>query len=278
MAGLRFGFVTCVQIGLDVMEEIYAVGGSLDLAVTLEDTQARKKSGRVFIDSFCEKRDIPLVKTRSVNDTAAVDAIQSKQIDWLFIIGWSQIASKEVLAAPTRGCIGMHPTLLPEGRGRASVSWAILKALPETGVTMFQLDEGVDTGPILAQKRIPLTMETDATHLYDAVLLAHRQLIRENWKPLATDSLTLRAQDPESGSYWPGRTPEDGEVLPTMTVSEALRLVRATTHPYPGAFWRSPAGIVRVWSARTGSPTLGPAFECRDGIIEAVSFTMESEA
>ena len=135
--GFRFGFVTCVQLGLDVMEEIYAVGGRLCLAMTLPDDVSATKSGRVFIDEFCSRRRIPLIKSRSVNDPEVVKAIVDSDIDWLFIIGWSQIARPTILNAPKEGCIGMHPTLLPEGRGRASIPWAILKGLDETGVTMF---------------------------------------------------------------------------------------------------------------------------------------------
>ena len=105
---LKFGFVTCVRLGLDVMEEIYGLGGTLSLAVTLPDDKARVKSGRVFIDTFCAERRIPLVKSPSVNDPAVVNAVLEHQLDWLFIIGWSQIARAATLSAPRQGCIGMH--------------------------------------------------------------------------------------------------------------------------------------------------------------------------
>ena len=143
---MKFGFVTCVELGLSCMEEIYAAGGELDLAITLHDDRAINKSGRVYLDDFCGARGIDLVKVRHINDSEAIEAIRSREIDWLFIIGWSQIAGPQVLAAPTHGVHGIHPTLLPEGRGRAPIPWAILKGLKETGVTLFKLDEGVDTG------------------------------------------------------------------------------------------------------------------------------------
>lgn len=201
---------------------------------------------------------------RHINGSEAVAAIQKHKLDRLFIIGWSQIASREVLAATTHGCVGMHPTLLPEGRGRASIPWAILKELSETGVTMFEMDEGVDTGPVL-------TSRTDTHHARHGcigaihlVLLAHRSLIRNNWTALSNGSIQPRRQDPAAGSTWPGRTPADGELLPSMNVDEALRLVRATTRPYPGAFWRTSSRTLRVWRARrfTGSST-NPRFGCR---------------
>src|SRR6266496_1733341 len=145
---MRFGFVTCVQLGLACMEEIYAAGGCLDLAITLRDELAQTKSGRIYLDKFCEERRIDLVKIKHVNDSQSIGAIKEKGLDWLFIIGWSQIAGPLVLDAPKRGVLGIHPTLLPAGRGRAPIPWAILKGLKQTGVTLFKLDAGIDTGPI----------------------------------------------------------------------------------------------------------------------------------
>ena len=271
---MRFGFVTCVQLGLDVMEEIYALGGDLHLVVSLPDSSAREKSGRVYVDDFCNDRGIALLKTPSINDPIVAETVLALDIDWLFIIGWSQIAGPEILSSPAGGCIGMHPTLLPEGRGRASIPWAIIKGLTSTGVTMFVLDSGVDTGPILAQVTIPLTPDTSATELYRDVQVAHRRLIRENWRNLVNDHLTPRRQGPEEGSFWPGRVPADGQLSSEMTVSEALRLVRATTHPYPGAYWMVGQQELRVWSAQSHANCGGPKFKCRDGIIEALDFTL----
>lgn len=277
MTSLRFGFVTCVQLGLDVMDEIYRAGGELHLAVTLSDGLATQKSGRVYLDHFTARHSISLIKVATVNETTVIDEVRRRRIDWLFIIGWSQIASVDVLHAPTFGCIGMHPTLLPEGRGRASIPWAILKQLPETGVTMFQLDEGVDTGPILGQFTIPLASDTNATELYQRVTEAHRLLIRSTWADLVEGRIQPQPQDPDEGTYWPGRTPEDGRLDNTMTVEEALRLVRATTHPYPGAFWVHGNEVVRVWEARkvTSTDQVGPSLRCVDGAIEAMRYDLE---
>lgn len=273
---MRFGFVTCVQLGLDVMSEIYAIGGELDLVITLEDDQAQSKSGRVWLDDFCSLRSITLFKSRSVNDPKVTKAIEEHAIDWLFIIGWSQIAAPETISASTKGCIGMHPTLLPEGRGRASIPWAILKGLDRTGVTMFQLDSGVDTGPVLASQEISLTEETTATTLYSQVLEAHRLLISRTWKALNEDSLKAVPQDPASGSTWPGRTPRDGEITAEMSVVEATALVRATTRPYPGAFWREDDRVVRVWGASTKKTSNNePTFTCHDGLLVARDFSVE---
>lgn len=273
---LKFGFVTCVQLGLDVMEEIYALGGKLSLAVTLPDDKASAKSGRVYIDAFCAERRIPLVKSPSVNDPSVVNAVFEHQLDWLFIIGWSQIAREPILNAPRLGCIGMHPSLLPEGRGRASIPWAILRGLTETGVTMFVLDQGVDTGPLLAATKILISPEMNSTRLYEDVQLAHRTLIREQWTSLSHGRVRAVPQDLEAGSTWPGRTPADGQIHSGMDADMALRLIRATTRPYPGAFWQAGDETIRAWAARrTSAAGTLPWFRCSNGLIEATEFDRE---
>jgi methionyl-tRNA formyltransferase len=192
---------------------------------------------------------VPLVKFRNVNDPAAVDAIRAAELDWLVIIGWSQIARAEVLAATRLGVLGMHPTLLPVGRGRAAIPWAILLGLKTTGVTLFKLDGGVDTGPIVAQVPVPIGPRETATSLYQRVNEAHRTLILDHWADIASGVLRLTPQDSTQASIWPGRTPEQGALTETMSVDEADRLIRAVTHPYPGAFIERDGRRLRVWAA-----------------------------
>jgi methionyl-tRNA formyltransferase len=247
---MKCAFVTSVQLGLSCMEEIYQVGGKLECVITLKDNLARSKSGRVYVDDFCNQHNIEIVKIRKVNDSEAIEAIQRHEIDWLFIIGWSQIAQREVLQAPKRGVLGMHPTLLPQGRGRAAIPWAIIKGLDKTGVTMFQLDEGVDTGPIVAQEVLPIAPDETATSLYHRVNEAHRKLMRRVWPDLVADRLVFQQQDESQATEWTGRTPEDGGIIQAMDCVSVDRLVRATTHPYPGAFLDYEGTRYRIWCGR----------------------------
>lgn len=266
---MRFGFVTCVQLGLSCMETIYAVGGRLEVALTLRDDCARRKSGRIYLDDFCSHVGLPLRKIAHINAPEAHEAIREAALDWLFIIGWSQIAAASILALPRQGVLGMHPTLLPEGRGRAAIPWAILKGLRETGVTLFKLDEGMDTGPIVAQTRIPLGPTTTATSLYAQVDEAHTRLMRDTYPRLQNGTATMVPQDESRASLWPGRAPADGEIDLTGSVWEAERLVRATTHPYPGAFFRRDGDVTRVWNAKVhASNPGGNALAFHDGWLE----------
>lgn len=277
---MKFGFVTCVRLGLACIEEIYSVGGELDLVVTLKDDLAVNKSGRVFVDEFCGEKSIDLVKVTHVNDAESIDAIRAREIDWLFIVGWSQIAGPDVLRAPKRGVLGIHPTLLPVGRGRAPIPWAILHGLTYTGVTLFKLDAGVDTGDIIAQEIIPLEPNETATTLYDKVNQAHQTIIRNVWNHLVADAITLQPQDEAKATVWPGRSPDNGRITADMTVEEVERLVRATTRPYPGAFVDEGDRKIRVWSGRVvddgvDGPISLPVIRLRNGLYEAIDYDVE---
>lgn len=258
MSAIRFGFVTCVQLGLSCMEAIYEVGGRLDLVVTLEDDQAVSKVGRVYPDAFCARNQIPLVKSRNINAAEVVDAVRAAAIDWLFVIGWSQIARAEILAAPTQGALGMHPSLLPVGRGRAAIPWAILKRLNQTGVTLFKLSDGVDTGDVVAQEVIPINSTTDAGLLYQAVDTAHVRLMKRAFPELTAGRLRAVEQDESLATYWPKRAEEDGLIDLAGSVHDAERLVRAVTRPYPGAFFLDDQGRkVIVWKAKLAEEMIG---------------------
>jgi len=266
---MRFGFVTCVELGLSCMEEIYSVGGELHLAITLKDEVAREKSGRIYLDDFSKKHNIKLLKCNNINDQEIVDTIIQYNIDWLFIIGWSQIAKENILSAPQRGVLGIHPTLLPIGRGRAPIPWPIIKGHKETGVTLFKLDKGVDTGPILQQIALPIVSNETATSLYSKVNNAHCTLIHNVWPKLVSDTIQLTVQDEKNATLWPGRSPEDGEVFKTMTSTQADRLIRGVTKPYPGAYIKHCGVKYIVWSAKfNNEANFEKTFDINDDFLQ----------
>lgn len=270
---MKIAFCTCVQLGKSCIEEVLRIGGHFDLFISLKDDQARQKSGRIYLDELAAKENTPLLKVRHINDPEVLEALAQHEIDWLFIIGWSQIAGEKVLAAPKQGIIGMHPTLLPLGRGRAAIPWAILKGLDKTGVSMFKMDAGVDTGDIIAQGVIPLHDRITATELYELVDEMHVTLMSRCWQDLVNGTVTLTPQDHSKATEWPGRKPADGEIFSSMTMEEADRLVRAVTHPYPGAFYRTENGTLRIWSAVTSSDA--GMIPLKDGYLSPIDFESE---
>jgi methionyl-tRNA formyltransferase len=246
---MKFAFCTCVQLGMSCIEASLRDGFQFDLLITLHDHKSKSKSGRIYLDQIAQEHETDLFKISHINDSEVIEKIKEKEIDWLFIIGWSQIASKETINAPKFGIIGAHPTLLPEGRGRAAIPWAIIKGLKQTGVTFFNMDQGVDTGDILTQHIIPIEERETATTLYKKVEDAHVSLFLDTLPKLISGNYSLQKQDESKATYWEGRIPADGEIKQSMTTDEVDRLIRATTHPYPGAFCINENGEkVVIWN------------------------------
>jgi methionyl-tRNA formyltransferase len=268
---MKIAFCTCVQIGLSCIEAIHSIGGQFDLFITLKDEKAKSKSGRIYLDATASESNTPLIKINHINDEEALDALKLYGIDWLFIIGWSQIASPEVIKTPHLGAIGAHPSLLPVGRGRAAIPWAIIKGLDKTGVSFFKMDEGVDTGKVLGQFEIGLNNEVNATILYNEVNEAHVKLIKSIWPKIQNETLKGYVQDESNATYWEGRKPEDGLIRSSMTLDQVDKLVRATTKPYPGAFFINEKGEkVIVWKGSLRLNSSAHKINVSDGIYYAI--------
>jgi methionyl-tRNA formyltransferase len=250
---MNIAFVTCVKLGESCIRELINSKIKIKLIITLNDDIAVKKSGRIYLDNFCKKNHIQLLKIDNINDEIVMQNIKLMNIDWLFIIGWSQIAGKSLLKAPNKGCLGIHPTLLPEGRGRASIPWAILKNLKITGASLFKLDHGIDTGPIINQVQITINEKENANTLYNKIIKAHIFLIKKVAKNLLENNIIFRDQIEKKATYWPQRKPEDGQIDLNGSVYDAERLIRATTKPYPGAYYYDNNLKIKVWEAEITS-------------------------
>lgn len=247
---MRIGFVTVVQLGLDCLEEIERLGGKLELLITLDDDTAQKKSGRVQLDDYASRTGAQLHKTRHINEPSTIAAIQRADLDYLLVIGWSQLVAPEIFPLVKRALVGMHPTLLPEGRGRAPIPWTILKGLKRSGVSMFELKPEADSGNIMGKREFDVSSDETATTLYKKASKAHVDLMRETWPKLAAGLLVGEPQDDEKATHWPQRRPEDGEISLSMSLDQIERLVRATTHPYPGAFLYINGKKLVIWSGK----------------------------
>jgi len=133
------------------------------------------------------------------------------------------------------------------------------------------MELGVDTGPILAQCEIPIGKEENATLLYQKVNNAHTELIKNLLPKLESNKIEFLPQDETKATYWEGRTPEDGNLNIEMTCEEVHRIVRATTHPYPGAFIYLDGKKHIIWSGKLG---IGGIMELAfsDGIYSVTEF------
>jgi methionyl-tRNA formyltransferase len=167
--------------------------------------------------------------------------------DLLVVAGWYHMVPAELRRRFTRGALGFHASLLPALRGGAPLPWAILSGASETGMTLFELGDGIDDGPIYGQRRIPVGPRTTVGELVAAAEAAALELVGECLPAIATGTLTARAQS-GAASYGLQRAPEDGRLEWRRTAVELDRLVRAVGKPYPGAFAELDGARITIWN------------------------------
>jgi len=247
----RIAFVGSHQEGKECLQEILDAGGNVVAIFTFTDEVAQKTSGAVSFADIAGRYDIPLFKVKNTNTHEAIALFRQINPDAIFVIGWTRLVCKEVLEIPRYGCIGMHASLLPKFRGRAPVNWELIYNQTEGGNTTMLLDEGVDTGKIIAQKGFPITLSDTCETVYHKVARAGRLMLREIVPMLGRNGkLPYTIQKHEEASVMPKRCPEDGIVDWNKTALDLFNWVRALTHPYPGAFTYYQGIKLFIWEAR----------------------------
>ena len=153
--------------------------------------------------------------------------------DIAVVVAYGKILPPELLAIPRLGCINVHASLLPELRGAAPIQWAIARGYSETGITLMQMDEGMDTGPILLQESIPIGMEETSTALAGRLSLLGADILRKGLPALERGELSPVAQDESRATYAPLLKKVDGWIDWSMDAAQISNRVRGFT-PWPG--------------------------------------------
>jgi methionyl-tRNA formyltransferase len=163
------------------------------------------------------------------------DQIRALEPDFLVVAAYAQIIPESILNIPRFGAINVHGSLLPKYRGAGVIQAPILNGDQLTGVTIMQMDKGLDTGPILAQSELPISPSETGASLYEKLALAGAKLLPETLKAVATGELTAQAQDNSQASYVGLIKKQDGLIDWSQSASHIERLVRAM-HSWPSAW------------------------------------------
>jgi methionyl-tRNA formyltransferase len=199
---------------------------------------------------------LPVYQPQDPNDPAFVTAMEKLQPDFLFSCYYRHLLKGPMLALPPLGALNLHGSLLPRYRGRCPVNWVLINGETETGVTLHYMEEKPDKGDIVAQKRLPISLQDTALSLFARMTVAAADLVRDTYPLLRAGTAPRMPQDHREASYFGGRRPEDGLIHWQKTAFEIYNLVRAVTHPYPGAFTRFQGRKLFIWG---GQPLADPA-------------------
>jgi methionyl-tRNA formyltransferase len=266
---MRVALIGAVETTAATLEELCRRGSRPVAVIGLPLELAARHSDFVDLEVLASIHGVPFHQVDNVNKPEALALIAGLDLDWLVVVGWSQICGQELLALPRQGSIGYHPAALPRMRGRAVIAWTILLGLEETAGSLFLMAPTVDSGALIAQAGFAL----DPRETVSSLIAKHVEALRRMWATIlplgAAASLTGRVQDEADASYCAKRVASDGEIDWTAPATAIDRLVRAVSAPYPGAFshYRGRRLIIhgsRPWAGPTHYGLPGQVLERRD--------------
>lgn len=264
----RCVLVTGHEFGRRALEGLLASGAYLegqvacDMLVELSRDHSAETVGFSSSAALAQQHGIPVETTSDGSLRSLEPVLHALAPHYLLVIGWSRLVAPSILDlpavlhgksarnSPSAGCIGMHPTRLPEGRGQAPIPWTIIRGLRSTALSVFNLEDGADTGGILSQYGMEIRERETAASLFARFAALHFHAGLELGDRLAARDAAGQPQDDTSATVWPKRRPSDGLLPLTLTTAELDRMVRALTGPYPRAFVRIGHEEIRVDQVR----------------------------
>ena len=245
-------------------------------------TQPDRASGRGReikmppVKTLAQELGLPLIQPEKLRAPEAMDQLRAWAPDLIVVAAFGQILKKDVLDLPRYGCINVHASLLPRWRGAAPIPAAILAGDEETGVTIMQMDVGLDTGPMLAQRSIRLTSADTAGSVTQALSTLGADLSIETLPRWIAGDIQPQGQDDTLATYAPMLKKEEGRLDFARDVNELERQIRAF-HPWPGAYLEFDTTLLKVHRAHVeqGKAEVGqrllvqhqPAVGARGGIL-----------
>lgn len=214
----------------------------------LSPDAAKNVSGYVDLREVAESNNIPFQYFTQVNSAETTAFLADKKVDFLFVIGLSQMVREPLLHIARYGCIGFHPTRLPEGRGRGAVAWIVL-GMVKGAATLFHMDEGMDSGPVWVQQNFEVGPDEYAQDVINHIVIAIGEALDKVLPALKNGEFITKVQDDSKASYLAKRNPEDGLINWEWPAEEIHRLIRAVSHPLPGAYTYAGTTKMRIFRA-----------------------------
>jgi methionyl-tRNA formyltransferase len=252
---IRVVFMGTPDVALPVLDALSNEGYQIVGVYTRRDRRAGR--GRQMAESpvktLALELGIPVFQPASLrSDEAALAKLIELNPDIIVVAAYGLFLPSEFLELPSLGCLNIHPSLLPRHRGPSPVATAILEGDAETGVSLMKLDEGMDSGPILAQRRSPIGEDENTESLTSRLFEMGAQLLIETLPDWADNKINAVPQDDSRVTVTRLLERADGEIDWSHPASEIARKVRAF-HPWPGTFTTWNKKILKVIEAQSSS-------------------------
>ena len=234
--------------------------------VTLVVTQPDRPKGRSGkpapsdVKKCALEYNIPVFQPEKIREKEAADRLYEEKADIFVVAAFGQILPKEILEMPRYGCVNIHGSLLPKYRGAAPIQWAVLNGERQAGNTIMQMNEGLDTGDILAQESVLLEERETAGSLYEKLSQMGGSLLLKTLDLLEKGAVIPVPQDDAKSCYAKMLRKEMGQIDWNKSAEDIGRLVRGM-NPWPSAYTHWNGKLLKIWMAAPVSEKDSEALE-----------------
>ena len=235
------------EIGYVCLEEVLASGMEVACLFTHKDDPDEEIWFRRPVE-LTKTHAIPMYDPETLREEKWAQLLKTISPDYIFSFYYRYMIPQEMLDTARIAALNMHGSLLPKFRGRCPVNWVLIEGETKTGVTLHIMEAKPDAGDIIARKEVEITSDDTAHSLFLKLAHAARLLMKEVLPQLLAGSFARKPQEGPS-SYYGGRRPEDGLIDWHKDARAVYNLIRAVTHPYPGAYTFFEGKKLLIWKA-----------------------------
>ena len=249
---MRVIFMGTPDFATETLEEIVKAGHEVVGVVTQPDKP--KGRGKTMMPTPVKetalKYNLPVYQPRKVREPEFVELLRSLKPDVMVVAAFGQIITKEILEMPKYGCINVHASLLPAYRGAAPIQWAVINGDKESGVTIMQMDEGIDTGDMIEKAVVPIAEDETGGSLFDKLSHTGAKLCVKVLKDLEEGTAVGEKQPEESTTPYAKMIDKKmGEVDWKKSAKEIEQLIRGL-NPWPSAYTKVHGKTLKLWKAK----------------------------
>ena len=251
---MKIVFMGTPDFAVGALEAIIRAGHEVVCVVTQPDKpKGRGKEIQFPPVKECALRyGIPVFQPVKIKTAEAVEELRGYDAELFVVAAFGQILSSEILHMPKYGCINIHASLLPKYRGAAPIQWAILDGEKQTGVTIMQMNEGLDTGDMLTKTVVEIAPDETGDSLHDKLMEAGAQLVVDTIPLLEQGSLTPEKQDDEKSCYAKMLQKSLGRIDWNKEAVVLERLIRGL-NSWPGSYTKFRNKNLKIWEAECGT-------------------------
>lgn len=251
---MKVVFMGTPDFAVGTLEELIKSGHEVAAVVTQPDKP--KGRGKTLMPTPVKetalKYGIPVYQPKKVRDAQFIDELRKIDPQVIVVAAFGQIISREILEMPRFGCMNVHASLLPAYRGAAPIQWAVINGEKESGVTIMQMDEGLDTGDMIAKIVVPIEAQETGGSLFDKLSKAGARLCVKVLEDLENGTVVREKQPEESTTPYASMIDKKmGAVDWNKPAKEIEQLIRGL-NPWPSAYTKIHGKTLKLWSAQIG--------------------------